>query len=140
MENENVFLEKGTVPDDKLVKDNLGDTYSYFRKIRGLVKDLLDETTEEWKYYGKKNGWLLKTLYKGRNLFFIRACEESFEIIFVFGDKAVEMIVAENISQKIKDELQNARRYAEGKRLRVQVRDERYISDIESLIKIKVDN
>jgi len=140
MENENVFLEKGTVPDDKLIKDNLGDSFSYFKEIRVLVKNLVSETNEEWKYYGKKNGWLLKTLYKGRNLFFIRVCYESFEIIFVFGDKAVEMITNENISQKIKGKLKNARRYAEGKRLRIQVKDERYILDIESLIKIKRDN
>jgi len=26
--------------------------------------------TEEWKYYGKKTGWVLKYFYKKRNLFF----------------------------------------------------------------------
>ncbi len=138
--SENVFTEKEIVPSDTLVKKKLGSGYSHLKEIRQFVKEISDESVEEWKYYGKKTGWLLKILINKRNLFFIIICENFFKIVFVFGEKAVKVIKEEDISPVLKDELLSARKYVEGRALRITVKDSKYLSDIQRLIEIKINN
>ncbi|MFQ6084086.1 MAG: DUF3788 domain-containing protein [Candidatus Aminicenantia bacterium] len=138
--SENAFLQKEIVPNDTLVEKKLGLNYQYLKEIRSFIKETLGETTAEWKYYGKKNGWLLKTLYKKRNLFFVNVCDGYFKITFVFGDKAVNAINNEDISQDLKEEVLAARKYAEGRGLTIRVNDDSCLMDIKKLINIKIDN
>lgn len=136
--SENVFLSKEVKPTEELVKENLLDTYSQLEEIRKFIDDTLGETLEEWKNYGKKIGWLLKKLYKKRNLFFITICNGYFNVTFVFGDKAVNSIVDSAISPSLKTALMEARKYAEGRGLSIKVEDDKYLPDIKALLQIKV--
>lgn len=138
--SENVFLEKEVVPNEKLIEKKLGSSYSQLKKIRKFVKEMVNEPVEEWKYYGKNSGWVLKTLFRRRNLFGIMMCEKFFKVGFIFGDKAVKVIKEEDISPILKDELQSARKYVEGRGLRVTVKDSKYLLDIQRLIEIKINN
>ena len=137
--SENVFLLKEVKPTEELIKANLLDNYSQLEEIRKFIDDTLGETQEEWKNYGKKIGWLLKKLYKKRNLFFITICSGYFKVTFVFGDKAVNSIVDSTISPTLKTALMEAMKYAEGRGLSIKVEDDKYLADIKMLLQIKVN-
>ena len=137
--SENVFLLKEVKPTEELIKANLLDNYSQLEEIREFIDDTLGETQEEWKNYGKKIGWLLKKLYKKRNLFFITICSGYFKVTFVFGDKAVNSIVDSTISPTLKTALMEAMKYAEGRGLSIKVEDDKYLADIKMLLQIKVN-
>lgn len=137
--SENVFLLKEVKPTEELIKANLLDNYSQLEEIRKFIDVTLGETQEEWKNYGKKIGWLLKKLYKKRNLFFITICSGYFNVTFVFGDKAVNSIVDSTISPTLKTSLMEARKYAEGRGLSIKVEDDKYLADIKMLLQIKVN-
>lgn len=136
--SENAFLSKDVKPTEELIKENLLVNYSQLEEIRKFIDDTLGETLEEWKNYGKKIGWLLKKLYKKRNLFFITICNGYFNVTFVFGDKAVNSIVDSAISPSLKTALMEARKYAEGRGLSIKVEDDKYLPDIKALLQIKV--
>jgi hypothetical protein len=138
--SENVFLSKDVKPTEELIKANLIDNYSQIEEIRKFIDDTFGETLEEWKNYGKKIGWLLKKLYKKRNLFFITICDGYFNVTFVFGDKAVNSIVDSAVSTSLKTALMEARKYAEGSGLSIKVEDGKYLPDIKMLLQIKVNN
>ena len=138
--SENIFLKKENMPNHTLVEEKLGSNYKYLKKIRNYVKDIVDGPIEEWKYYGKKNGWLLKTLSKKRNLFFINVCDNFFKITFIFSDKAVNAIKEKSISKKLINELLSTRKYAEGRGLTIPVKSVKYLPDIQKLINIKINN
>ncbi len=135
-----VFIDKECEPDETQLSRVLGDTYSVLKKIIDFVQQDIGETRGEWKFYGKKYGWQLKTFLKKRNLFFIVPYEKCFRIGFVFGDKAVKVIEASDLSNDLKQTILEAKKYGEGRGLPIDVKDEMYLEDIKKLIEIKVKN
>ena len=107
------FTVKNEPPNEDRIKEILKDKYLILDAIRKFIRESIGETVEEWKYYGVKNGWVLKTFLKKRNLFFIVIYDAYFRISFVFGDKAVDSILESNVSDECKRSLMEARKYAE---------------------------
>ncbi|MFC2083586.1 DUF3788 family protein [Bacteroidota bacterium] len=135
-----VFDDKNKKPNDKLIAKKIGTNFKYWNDIKKHIKDHYGSTTEDWKIYSKNYGWQLKTLLKKRNLFFFTPFESYFRLVFVFGDKAVKEIENSEISDNLIKEILNAKKYAEGRGLSIEVKDSKYISDIKRLIEIKINN
>jgi hypothetical protein len=136
----NVFIDKLAKPDDQALVSALGKTYPLWAEIEKHVATAHGESIEEWKYYGPKSGWTLKTLHKKRNLFFFTPCQGYFRIALVFGDRAVAQILTSDLPTAIIEEVKNAKRYAEGRGLRVEVKTRRDVESVKKLIAIKVMN
>lgn len=135
-----MFLDKSPKPNDKMLSAVLGRSYKYWEQIQNNLKDQYGELTPEWKYYGAKSGWTLKMMLKKRNLFFFGPCEKYFSIAFVFGDKAVKAIEESNLSPELIEEIKNAKRYPEGRGLRIELRKRDQIEDVIKLTAIKVSH
>ena len=56
----------------------------------------------------------------------------------VFGEKATQEILKSKIHETIKTELRQAKVYAEGRGIRIEVRNDEFIQDLKELIKIKI--
>jgi hypothetical protein len=136
----NVFIDKLAKPDDQALVRALGTTYPLWAEIEKHVATEHSESTEEWKYYGPKSGWTLKTLRKKRNLFFFTPYQGYFLIAFVFGDRAVAEILKSDLPKAMIEEVTNAKKYAEGRGLRVEVKTRRDVESVKKLISIKVMN
>jgi hypothetical protein len=137
--SENQFKSKDEVPDDNLVKEKLQSNFSNLEAIRSYISETIGETTEEWKFYGVKYGWNLKKFLKKRNLFFIGIYEGFFKISFVFGESAFHAVMESDISADLKTALSQARKYAEGRGLSIDVHDDTSLNDIKKLLQIKVN-
>jgi len=140
MDEEKVFFEKETMPDEDMIKNALASNYAHVQAIRRFITEEIGETNEEWKFYGKKLGWTLKKFYKKRNLFFIGIYKGYFKISFVFGERAAQNVYDSGISAILKKELSEARKYAEGRGISIDVDNDGYLDDIKELIRIKVRN
>ena len=136
--SENIFKIKDNPPLEAQIKEIIKEKYKILDAIRQYIRESIGETNEEWKYYGVKNGWLLKTLLKKRNLFFIVIYDGYFRINFVFGDKAVDSVLESDISPEIKKSLMEAKKYAEGRGISFDVVDSEQLNDIQKLIDVKV--
>jgi hypothetical protein len=97
------------------------------------------KATEEWNFPGKKYGSSFRIKEKKRAIIYLLPRENSFKVAFLFGQKAINQIMKSTINQTIKTELSNARVYAEGRGIRVDV-DESIIEDITRLVEIKLAN
>ena len=135
-----VFEDKATMPDDRMLAKALGKSNRMWREIKKHLKAEYGELIEEWKFYGVKSGWILKTLRKKRNLFFFIPLKDSFQVSFVFGDKAVAAVEKSNLPKGLITELKNARKYAEGRGLRIDVKSSADVEHIKKLVEIKVNN
>ncbi|MFC2134683.1 DUF3788 family protein [Bacteroidota bacterium] len=138
--SEIIFNNKSEHPSAKQLADALGKNYKHWQTIKDYVNKNYEPITDEWKFYGKNYGWQLKTLLKKRNLFFLIPYKSYFKIVFVFGDKAVKEIEKSSVSENLITELLNAKKYAEGRGLPIDVNSGKYISDIKKMIKIKISN
>lgn len=135
-----VFEDKATMPDDEMLAKALGKSNRLWKEIKKHLSAEYGELIEEWKFYGQKSGWILKTLRKKRNLFFFIPLKDSFQISFVFGDKAVAAVEKSDLPKEFITELKNARKYAEGRGLRIDVKNPTDVEHIKTLVAIKVNN
>jgi hypothetical protein len=65
--------------------------------------------------------------------------DKFFKVAFVFGQKATDAILESHIADAIKNELQATKVYAEGRGIRIDIKDPKATEDILKLIAIKID-
>ena len=135
-----VFGDRATKPTDQMLAKVLGKSNPLWEEIKKHLKAEYGQLIEEWKFYGQKSGWILKTLRKKRNLFFLIPVEDSFRVSFVFGDKAVAAVQQSDLPQDLIKTLKDARKYAEGRGLQIDVRRSADVKHIKKLVEIKVNN
>ena len=134
-----IFNDKNNMPDQEQVIKALGKSAQFWIELEKHVKETVGETTREYKYYSAKSGWILKTLYKKRNLFFMRPMDGTFQTSFVFGDRAVEKVLASDLPTQIKDDLAYAKKYAEGRGISFLVDNSSTLENIKKLLAIKLE-
>lgn len=137
---ESAFMDKSHQPTQEELKNTLGNSYSIWEGLRTYLNEILKVPGEEWNFPGKKYGWSFRMKSKKRNIIYFLPREGFFKVAFVFGDKAVAEIDKSSVSEFIKKELSEARKYAEGRGIRIDVKDNAIINDIKELIFIKLEN
>jgi len=135
-----VFDDKSMKPDDIQLKKVLGKTFELWMKLIDYVKANYDPSIEEWNFSGQKWGWAFRMKHKKRTILYFTPLEGYFINGFVFGDKAAAVLEKSDLSENIKEELRNAKKYMEGRPLRVDVKKQTDIENIKMLIDIKMSN
>jgi hypothetical protein len=131
----NLFLDKAHPPTAETVDAALGRRASYLGDFKRAIPE---PVTEEWKHYGQKSGWTLKLLVRAkRNLCFIVVGQGAYAVGFVFGDKAVAAVEQSGLPADLVAQLVNARRYAEGRGIRLEVRTRQDLAHAIRLLEIK---
>lgn len=73
---------------------------------------------------------------KKRNIIYFLPRQGQFQVAFVFGPKAFEKVMESQVNGDIKNELQNAKAYAEDRGVRIMVSEESIFNDIYTLLDI----
>lgn len=140
MDDLNILTEKGHIPTDLDLIENLGTTYTLWYQIQEFVLDQYPKGLKEWNYPGKKYGYSYRIKDKKRAILYFLPRKNYFEVAFVYGQKATDLIMESDISLEIKNELIKARKYAEGRGIRIEVKNDLNIADIKKLVEIKLAN
>jgi hypothetical protein len=135
-----VFMQKETEPSDKDLKDALGDTFEIWQELVKLCVKLHPKALPKWHFSGDKYGWSFRISDQKRVLIYLLPRDKFFKVAFVFGQKATDEILRSNVSEKIVKEISNAKLYAEGRGIRIDVNNRAVIGDIKELINIKIRN
>lgn len=133
-----ILDNKSVIPDEGQVKDVLGKTFQYWTAIKKYFKDKQIDVQEEWKFYSQKYGWSMRLKHKKRNILYLVPCEGYFRATFIFGDKAVAAAEQSALPESILDMIRNARKYAEGRAIRFEVRGQKDAENVKKLIEIKM--
>ena len=140
MNDSNIFTEKGLIPTDQDLIENLGTTYALWHQLQEFVLERYPKGLKEWNYPGKKYGYSYRIKDKKRAILYFLPRKNHFMVAFVFGQKATDLIMESDIALEIKTELIKARKYAEGRGIRIEVKNDFNIPDIKKLVKIKLAN
>ena len=133
-----VFTDKATIPNENDLEIALGITYNIWQHLSDFTKKQYPDAIEEWNFSSEKFGWSFRLKDKKRVLIYLLPRNQYFKVAFVFGDKATNVILDSTIAESIKTEIKAAKKYAEGRGIRIDIKDQTLISDIETLIAIKV--
>jgi len=138
MEEKLIFSDKSHKPADEELGSVLGQTYQLWLEIRKMVLEKYPAGKEEWNYPGKKYGWSFRIKDKKRAIIYFLPKVGCFKVAFVFGQKAFNAVMESTVDEQIKSELQAAKVYAEGRGVRIDVKQEQVLGDIEKLVEIKL--
>ena len=133
-----IFIDKTNKPEQKDLITALGKTYNLWQDIINLVYLKYPNAVSDWNFPGQKYGWNLKIKDKKRAIIYLLPRDKRFMVAFNFGQKAFEKIMDSNISKEIKHSLESAKVYAEGRGIRIEVKNQKLLKDISQLIDIKL--
>lgn len=108
--NDIVFTDKENRPSEDAVKTELGNLYKEYQSI---LNDITDHTLE-WKYPGKKYGWLLKAQKKRKALFWLTPLHRAYKIGFIVREYEREALLQSTITEEISGKIEDAEKYPEG--------------------------
>ncbi|WP_291132201.1 DUF3788 family protein [Flavobacterium sp. UBA7682] len=135
-----IFTNKSETPNEVQLQEALGKTYVYWQTFAEHTKKLYPKAICEWNFSNEKFGWSLRIKDKKRVIIYLLPRDNFFKVAFVFGQKATDEIMTSNISESIKKELLATKVHAEGRGIRIDIKDETLQNDILNLIEIKINH
>jgi hypothetical protein len=132
-----VFDDKSMPPTEAEVRKALGNTYSLWKQIRDTVTERYSPIVVEWGYSGKAYGWGLRLKEAKRALLYLTPCDGYFLASFALGEKAVQAAKAAKLPAGILKTIDEAPKYAEGRGVRIEVRNSADAKSILILAAIK---
>jgi len=133
-------MDKAQVPNDEELKKALGTSFDLWKSIRDYTLKNYPKAQEEWNFPGAKYGWSFRIKDKKRAIVYLLPGDKNFRVALVYGEKATNQALSSNLSKEIKDVIETATVYAEGRGFRIEITDKKIIKDIEMLIDIKLAN
>ena len=134
-----VFTDKQITPQPNDLRVALGETYALWQTLMDYVYSKYPSAIEEWSF-SKSGGWNFRIKDKKRAIIYLLPRDKFFKIALVFGQKATDEVMGSSVADAIKTELSLAKAYAEGRGIRIEVKEEKIIRDIKELINIKLAN
>ena len=137
---QSLFTDKLQVPELQALQNGLGDTYPLWQELEAYTHSVYPAATNAWKHSGDKYGWGYRISDKKRVLIYLLPRDGFFRAAFVFGQKATDAVLASSVSAAIKEELLAAKVFAEGRGIRIEVRNGFQLADLKQLIAIKINS
>ena len=137
---ESVFKDQKVEPTESQLKISLGNSFAFWQILNDFTHKSYPEALGKWNFSGIKHGWSFRIYDKKRVIIYLLPRDGFFKAALVFGQKATAEILESDISDHIKHELNAAKVYAEGRGIRIEVKDETVLEDIKKLVIIKIAN
>ena len=118
-----VFADRGHAPSADQLREALGESHPSWIRLIDHVRSRRDRLREEWAYPGAKFGWSLRLREGDRNLLYLTPGRGEFLVGVVLGDRAIAAAREAGASAEALALADAAPKYAEGRGIRVSVRE-----------------
>ena len=129
-----IFGEKAIVPDKEALSVALKDNQVLWDKILEFSGG-----SGEWKFYGKAAGWTFQVKNSKRTLFYMMPKDGWFQMTFVYGERAASAAQSFGLPEKVLSDLKQARVYAEGRSVAVEINSDKDIDTVKKMLKLKME-
>jgi hypothetical protein len=136
--SKSVFDNKLIVPNDEILKNELGSGRLFFDRITGHIESVYGKITPEWKFYGKSSGWILKLQTDRKNVMFVIPQKGSLIVAITLGEKAIIAALDSGLPNRIKEDFKAAKKYVEGRTIQIVVDTNEKCDSILSIIEFKM--
>ncbi len=135
----NAFIGSATQPSDAELSAALRDKRALWDELLEKLRALGIDATE-WTSYSRKAGWALKVIRKQRVIVYLSPMDGVFQASLALGDRAVGVALAAKLPGKVLKMIREARRYAEGTAVRLEVNSRGDVASVLKLAAIKMEN
>ena len=133
-----IFIDKTKKPTEEDLRNALANSYNLWQDVYNLVYLKYPNAVSEWNFPGQKYGWSFRMKDRKRTIVYLLPRDKRFLVAFIFGQRAFEKIMSSNISKQIKHDLESAKVYAEGRGIRIAVKNQNTLAAISQLIDFKL--
>ena len=133
----NAFIGHATRPTESEVAAELGAKKPLWEELLAEL-ERLGVSDLEWNSYSQKAGWALKVLRKGRVIVYLSPQHGGFLASLALGDKAVAAAKESKLAPKILKIIAEAKRYAEGTAVRIELSSRTDVAAVVKLAAIKL--
>jgi len=134
----NAFIDKPKKPTAAELTAALGPARALWNQLLARLADEHNLTVQEWNSYSRKAGWSLRLKHKDRNILYLTPCEGCFFVSFALGDKAVQAARQSGLPPGVIKTINEARRYAEGTGVRIEMKKPKDVELVKQLAAIKL--
>jgi len=128
--NESVY------PDEKVLKDVLGESYCAYLELLKLFDSKKMESG--WRYYKDGKAWLCKVQYKKKTIVWMSAWKGYMQATVYVMDRHLEGLLGLEISEKTKEKINNTKNVGKSKPCIFEIRNTDILADIEKVIDYKI--
>ena len=134
------FADKSSTPGSKQLKETLGRSSTLWDQLRDHLASEYQPLSEKWMFAGANWGWSLQLKQKKRTVLYMTPCKKHFLAGFVLGEKAVKAAHESDLPDAVLTLIDGARKYAEGRGVRIEVRTKKDLDSTKTLAAIKMAN
>lgn len=131
------FVDKAHQPTEKDLRSVLGRSYSAWVRLIQLVSDRIAPISEVWGFTSASTGWGLRLKRNDRIILYMTPRENHFLVSFALGEKAVAAARTRKLPPAVLKAIESAPKYAEGRGVRLEVRQAREVTALATLAEIK---
>ncbi len=136
----NPFIGNAKPPSAAEVSKVLGPSKVAWDQLLEELGDELSVGDHEWHSYSPKAGWALKVKKASRTILYMSPRSGSFLVSFALSDKAVKAAMADDLPAAILKTIREAKKYAEGTAVRIEVRAATDLGAVKKIAAAKVNN
>lgn len=143
-ENENVALsafdDRSKRPAASDLEASLGRTTAHWDDLIAHLAATYTPLDQSWNFAGPKWGWSLRLKQRKRTILYMTPLEGHFLVGFALGEKAVEAAHRSDLPDAVLAVIDEARRYVEGRAVRIEVRTRKDLESTKSLAAVKMES
>ncbi len=136
--DEIIFTDKNKMPTEEMIFLQIGKRKIYWESFFKYIHTNHPEFSEQWNYYNDGKRWLMKITRKSKTVFWLSVIKNSFQITFYFGDKAEPAIMESTISDTIKREFKEGKRFGKIRGITLMMNNKQNVEFGKELITIKL--
>jgi hypothetical protein len=134
------FDDKSIPPQDNDLAAMLGGTFVFWNELKRLMASRFAPLSIERGFTSKKTGWGLRLKQEKRTILYMTPCKGYFLASFALGEKAVKAARENDLPVSVVKVIDSAKKYAEGRGVRLEVRSAEDVRNVEKLAVIKMTN
>ncbi len=134
------FDDKSKEPGAADLSRTLGRSSVHWQSLVAHVKAEYAPLDATWNFAGAKWGWSLRLKQKKRTVLYMTPCSRHFLVGFALGEKAVKAAHARPLPDSTLAILDGAPKYAEGRGVRIGVRNKKDLEIVKGLAAVKMAN
>mgnify|MGYP000929453904 CR=1 FL=1 len=135
---QSIFLDKNHEPTTADLQIGIEATFTIWKEIEAYLNEAYPKVESKWHFTSAKMGWSYRMCDSKRVLVYLLPRDKYFKVAMVFGQKSTDLVLVSTISESIKSELKAAKVYAEGRGIRIDIKEDSLLEDIKKLIQIKL--
>jgi len=134
------FLDRGSPPAERALAEVLGKGHGLWAELRADLSRDFAPLDGKWSFSGKSHGWILQLRQKQRTVLYMVPCAGYFVASFALGEKACQAAQGSRLPTRVREIIQHAPKYPEGRGVRLEVRKTKDLANVEALASIKMAN